>query len=351
MGLDSWKRSVRRAIIVLVARGRRRWTGVISLNGVALALLLSACGQAATATVRQGPATDPVADAGVVPWASLPAAPIPPYGPALAAASPCRSGDVRVTVGGHNGASQQQFTYIDVTNTSNTACAVSGYPDVVGEGQGITPTTPSSLTKVSGFNEPGMQYALGPGATAGFTVEQSDSCDSDPNAPSVDYQQLVITLPGGGNAVLTDALPKTCPGLAETIYTHVFTEAGPLAPLTAKVTAPASVKLGASSVDYSVTLNNPSSAPVSLYPCPNYTEFASDGPKIQPQTFRLNCSHVEEVEPGRSVTFTMRVAILQPPPFPKKYDLGISWQLDSPEGNNNGMNAVALGTSTVTPVT
>jgi hypothetical protein len=86
-------------------------------------------------------------------------------------------------------------------------------------------------------------------------------------------------------------------------------------PLTAALAAPASAAAGAT-LEYTVTLTNPTSRAVPLTPCPAYTQSlvaprsgGGAGRALVGGRYLLNCAAVRSLAPGASATFAMRAPL------------------------------------------
>lgn len=108
----------------------------------------------------------------------------------------------------------------------------------------------------------------------------------------------------------------------------IDTVAAPGSILTAAPTmhAPATVRAG-TTLHYQLTLTNPGSLPITLRPCPSYTEeFGNLGDGRDPYraaaTYRLNCSVAPTIPAHAAVTFQMQIRI---PAKDKGHTLTLGW--------------------------
>jgi hypothetical protein len=85
--------------------------------------------------------------------------------------------------------------------------------------------------------------------------------------------------------------------------------ASPLDQLTGTVAVAETANRGAV-LHYTVTITNPTGAPVSLASCPSYTQSLYDDGKLISNTLRLNCGATgAQIGANSSVTYEMQLAI------------------------------------------
>jgi hypothetical protein len=85
----------------------------------------------------------------------------------------------------------------------------------------------------------------------------------------------------------------------------------PSSPLTARINGPTTASAG-HTLNYTVTLANPSSSDVQLSPCPAYDEYVGSGTTVWVATvlhYYLNCDATTVIPAGGSLTFEMRLAL------------------------------------------
>ncbi len=322
------------------AEPETRWPGPASTGrrgiGRAGGAALSATGVVVVAVaavmLAGGPGTNQAApsagsSAGAVPWANRPA---PAYTPPAArvAAAPrgrypaCAAAGLVGRVSSAFGMGAGQYTrYLVLTNVSGRPCTLSGAPSVI---TGLRPggrraalAGPASVSA-----DPNLigQANLRPGQSAQLAITTTSMCPAGAaSCARRSYAQVAVGVRGGqvrvgfprsqplsvitgaGIAVSAFGLPAPPPGLVSS----------PLDALTVASAAPKAMP-GGTTVDYRVTLRNPTSHAVALRPCPSYAEFvASPGTSLSQDTHRyfLNCGAVSAIPARGSVTFIMRVAV------------------------------------------
>lgn len=281
--------------------------------------LLAASATATPSTHESAPASP---GPGLVPWVDRPAAhymaPTPSYPPTDA--RPCGPADVHATSGQEGfglGNSNLPVTFV---NRSDSACVLSGFPTLDGiDIHGVAHSI--SVSHGSYFGDPGPSANLAPGESAALNISGADACPAILAGQRRIYPVLGIGLPAGGSVnVAGDGFDTIC-GVSVSAFGVPAAAAAadgpsPL-PLTASIAAPASVLAG-TTLDYVVTLANPTAADFPLIPCPSYEEFVGSGSgTVWVATIRdyaLDCDTVHAIPARGSVSFDMRLAI--PPDQP-----------------------------------
>jgi len=240
-----------------------------------------------------------------------------------------------------------------VTNVGPTTCWVGGYPSLVG-------VKPSGARKPLGATH-GTYFGnrvpmkLAPGAAAELYLGTASACNAL-NAPAPQrnatakantYTGLTIALPEGrGTFSVGHVYLDTACGLSESEIgapspapTSPSPAPGSPASLTARSTIPAEVHVG-SVLRYTVTLTNPAATPVSLTPCPVYSESLIGSKTALRRSYHLNCAVVSRIDPTTSVTFAMELAV--PRSFPPS-GAKMSWVLDTGAGPYTGRVVQVVG--------
>ncbi len=320
------------------AEPEARWPGPACTGrrgiGRAGGAALSAAGVVAVAVaavvLAGGPGTNQAApsagsSAGAVPWANRPA---PAYTPPAAqvAAAPrvrypaCAAAGLVGRVSSAFGMGAGQYTrYLVLTNVSGRACTLSGAPSVI---TGLRPggrraalAGPASVSADPNLIGPAN---LRPGQSAQLAITTRSMCPGGSCARR-SYAQVAVGVRGGQVRV---SFPRSQPlsvltgtGIAVSAFGLPAPPQGlissPLDALTVALAAPSAMPAG-TTVDYRVTLRNPTSHAVALSPCPSYAEFvAPPGTSLSQDTHRyfLNCGAVSAIPARGSVTFIMRVAV------------------------------------------
>ena len=154
-----------------------------------------------------------------------------------------------------------------------------------------------------------------PGGRTLLGLETDTYCATRPAGagPADSYHRLLIAVAGGGTLrveVPADGLTLGC-GLRETDFFDPELPRPepvlPLAGLHASLSLPRSVVRG-SSLDFVVTLTNPTSRSITLQPCPAFVEAEISAVPVK-QVYALNCSTVRTLAPGVSRRFAMRLAL------------------------------------------
>src|SRR4051794_30452882 len=230
---------------------------------------------------------------------------------------PCTSVDVKVRANGWGAGMGTMAEFIYLTNISATPCTLAGSATAVlgiaGAHEHTFPLSPGGLG-----HPPDAVANLKPGQTGWMQITQGEECATDPNGPG--FLRVGLELPGGGVVVMVtkrDTAPQAGCELGITPFgtTHVTPPEPtyPTDPIKASITAPTSVRAG-TGFDYTVTLTNPTSKPISLTPCPSYEETAFRKPDPHPddQTYQLNCDGHRELAPHDSLSFAMHTAGIGP---------------------------------------
>jgi hypothetical protein len=292
--------SVHRVVHRVEGAGRRSR----SVLAIALTVAAVGCVLVAVPLVRHSGSHSKAVGAtssNAVPWIAKKATAAIEQNDTAANLHACRRGDLRLTVTRPKLAGQTVFYPIRVRNLSSTACTVS-----------------ASFDSLAPRSDPSAKYRISTSASdAGSVVLRADGVATSQvainscAAPSARQRKVVhptFRLNGvGALSSSSGSLNVNCSQLSASPLTASQDPPAttPLDSLTATIQVPASITPG-QTLDYSVTLTNPSSAAVPLSSCPNYVEVV--GPPGYSETYQLNCT-TASISPGQSVTFDMQLGI------------------------------------------
>lgn len=282
-----------------------RLNRVSKVSLAAAAACLSALGFQATASAANG----------VVPWLNKPAAKVAAPAAPAPAQHACAASDLKV-VPGQQGAWRGYATQeLRITNSSTESCFLLGaslelhHPDAF-----VEPVSPAAVAQ--------QRIDLGPDDDAFILIGTPGSCDAAIGPERKVATRLKLFPRGGGNVTLEGVHVDTLCGAAKVLQMQALQDepkqtakaaaAGKsqgLRELTASLSAPESVARG-ETLRYTVTLTNPTSAPIQLAPCPAYTQSLNSEGRSQDSSFTLNCAGAAGVIPaGSSVSFAMEAAV------------------------------------------
>jgi Domain of unknown function (DUF4232) len=300
---------VARARAGAARRRRARRSGAIAALAAAAtaAVVLTATALGPAPARPAVPANQPTAGTGLIPW--IDTAPPPPAEPAAPSprptAAPCRSSDLHLSdvtregAGGHNG------YFIAVRNDGPGRCTLSGYPALGAQTFG----TPRSIENDTFFDVPQSQErpaTVEPGELAYVTLESSQSCDS----PQFELRDVELLLDSAGRLPLGVDLITTCAIRVGPWHldASLSEPADRFDGIQASIEDVGSARHGAV-LDYVVVLRNDGAEPITLEPCPGYTqELAVTGGKAT-GAYQLNCPTVRTLGPGKAARFAMRLGI------------------------------------------
>ncbi len=202
-----------------------------------------------------------------------------------------------------------------LTNAGSSPCSLSGYPtSLVGvhaDGRRRS-LSPSHGTQFD------TQFAwpadLRPGQSGRLGIATWDACPAAQvpgglSNPAHAYTGEVVGLPGGGTVRADAPFDAVC-GVGVTTFGSPEpqpSQTGAYPGLQAKADLPATAVAG-TTLNYTVTLTNTGDQPVNLVPCPVYSEIINTG-TVHSYSYRLNCSTVQSIAAGDSVTYAMRIPV------------------------------------------
>lgn len=288
----------------------------------AAALSLSACGSGAQSGAAHA-----------VPWLAQPAQSAASSVSAVAAPS-CTSADLQVSAQKWNGVGQGEATgNFDVSNSSSSPCDLP-FPTAV-----VADTASGDIdfdTRNSGF---AADIVMPPGDEVSVLVGAPFDCSAAPQmstAFKVSFGQAAITMTPAVMGV-------QCGGDVEDFEDRNLVSAPPTTSqslLQVRIDAPTYSVDPGSQAYFQVTLTNPTTADISLSPCPGY-QMGMKGMPGSDQMYTLNCAGAGGViEAGASQTFQMQYSV----PANGISDSGgyFTWHLLVPDDpSNSSQNATA----------
>ena len=229
---------------------------------------------------------------------------------------------------------------IRLTNAGADACFLPGFPSAQLQPQGEAPQT-------VGASDAAPQLAneridLAPGEEAVMLIGTPGVCEAANGPTRKVSRRLQLALPGGGVKALDGVYVDTLCGRATVAHFHrvqgeaagqaanAAASAAPgLAQLTGALSAPDEVAHGGV-LGYTVTLTNPTSAPVSLAACPSYTQSLYADGKAVDSTLRLNCAGAgAKIPANSSISFSMQAQV---PADMAAGSVKLSWKLQDGPG-------------------
>jgi hypothetical protein len=255
----------------------------------------------------------------VVPWVNQPATEKAPAAPAQArGARPCSSSDLQITAGPAGAYRGQATQEIRLTNIGADACHLVGFPATQ-----LLPAAGSPQTV--GAHENAQHLAservdLAPGEEVVMLIGTPGACDAATGPQRKVNKRVQLALPGGGMKVLEGVHIDTLCGRAAVLKFHPVhneatasaraAKAGPsLSQLTGTISAPDEQNRGGT-LNYTVTLSNPTSSPIALSPCPAYTQSVYTESKTVSSTLRLNCAAANaQIPPNAAVSFEIQAQV------------------------------------------
>jgi hypothetical protein len=303
-----WPDATTRVRAGMRRRHRRRVAG--AAGSVTLALLVVIA--VAVAWVRPPAGPPPIVPAptpSAVPWldhdpVSYPRPTLDPRTPTKS----CAAADLALSPLAPNGAGGTQVYTVEVRNTGQARCTLSGTPTLRytdASGATRTATTVQLSQRLTDPNS--VPATIDPGEAAQLEMDTSNSCLH--GQPPILYADARLALADGGELKLGQTLDATCGPPAMGGWSRPA-RPGTLANpgwdvLTVTLELPESARIG-QTLEYVVVLDNPSGVPVALSPCPNYVQWIGD--LKTGGMFQLNCA-VSVVPAHGAVRFEMRAPI------------------------------------------
>lgn len=275
-----------------------------------------------------------------VPWLNQPAAARAAAAqPAAGFTHPCAAADLSVVAGAPGAYRGHATQEVRMTNTGASACHLPGFPSAQLQPVGEAPQTVGASDTAPQLASDRLELA--PGESALMLVGTPGSCDAATRAQRKVSKQMQLAMPGGGVKVLNGVHVDTLCGRASVIRFHrVQNDAAPKAAtpfdqLAGSVSAADDAARG-SVLAYTVTLTNPTGAPVSLASCPAYTQSLYADGKAAATTLRLNCGAAGgQIAANSSVSFEMQAQV--PTDFAPG-SMKLSWKLDDGPGVGKMIN-------------
>jgi hypothetical protein len=233
----------------------------------------------------------------------------------------CAPAQLRVTRGRSAVGTGNLFERLVFTNAGERPCLLRGYP-------AISADTPSGrrVLHPGHFNLGLVPSNLPPGGRTYLDFGTSDCGCKCAQSHPIRYRNLAFTLPAGGRLRTNASIAVDCWldvsafGLPER-FAPPKARPGTPGTLQARISLPPSAGAGAT-INYTVTLANPTDVAVRLDPCPSYTEDV--------RSFALNCDTVHAIPPHGRIDFAMSLQL------PEKYTraglVKIVWRLNDPTG-------------------
>jgi hypothetical protein len=267
-----------------------------------------------------------------VPWVDQS---VPPYSPPSpkpvrhpASAPPCHAAQLRAQPGRSGTATGNESQEVVFINTSATTCLLKGSPGLSAV-RGGTRVTLLARPHDTFFGQVDPAN-LKPGGFSLLRLHMSTGC----NKPAQRLTALRIRLPVGdvigvprvsigdacGLAVSDFGLPRR--------YEREVARPGTPSVLKATLDVPSSVKSG-TTLEYTVTLTNPTGRTVTMRPCPGYTQGVFAQGYATSLSYRLNCQTVRTIAPNGKATYAMQLDL---PPTKSDVDTKLAWGLNMPVG-------------------
>jgi hypothetical protein len=272
----------------------------------------------------------------------------------LSATRTCSARDFVARSAGGNGAAGHVATYVDLTDVSSTPCRLEGYPQVVAEvpgGSSVAATGGAGIFTTRAV----LPVTVAAGMTLLLTLETERDCPlryANPNIyPQLFSNRVSIGLPGGGSLNVAASQDVLC-GLTVAPYL----QAPPLGPpppappafaLQPEIEDLSSVSRG--TVSFRVVLPNLTTHPVSLSPCPWFTERsrAPESGLFAYVFYLVNCAAAPSaLQPGDALVLQMDVPV---PTLPGSVELDWSWGTPYQQGGEQltGPQELAISASIV----
>lgn len=287
---------------------RRRRRRRAAIGTAVVALVISAVAGLSLAVLRdtRHQPVDPAPP--VIPWVDLP----PSEQPSVtlsprAATAACRTADLVLDRIEDGAAAGTRYRRVLVRNTGLDRCTLAGRPVLLGTASPGGERVISTLSAGDPVEVPNATpAAIDPGESAVVTVMTYGACLDGRKESNV--QAVRLRLPDGGEIALRTSLNTTCGvGLSQWQRPAPRPPAvSPFAALVASLDAPPVIRTG-ETLEFVVTLTNPTGADVVLSPCPNYL-VSLTAPVKAGGSHQLNCAATVVPAHGR-LRFAMRMGI------------------------------------------
>ncbi len=322
-------------IVAAVRAYRRRRAGATLLAGAVTAAVVLGItlGLPRASEEVLAPASGPEAsesdaprpDSSAAPWINEPGTSYqPPPAPPITGRA-CGGRDLEARVGGGGAALGSAIQTIKLINASDSRCVLRGAPPMTAIAQ-----TGAQPVKRGRFGQ--QPLALGAGAEALLVLSARADCASAAGdiANQMNLQLVEGEPPREAHGI---ELPVNCGRPSLVAFEPREPEPAPrsddpLSFLEATWKGPDAAPAG-STMEYVVTLTNPTGADISLDRCPSYTQFAHKSE----ETLLLNCAAVPTIKAGEAESFAVRLAL---PRSPEPSVIKISWQLEVADGTFTG---------------
>jgi Protein of unknown function (DUF4232) len=259
--------------------------------------------------------------------------PLPPYRTPPAQlvhyptnAPPCAAASLQLRKGRGGVATGHVLQELVLTNTGSSACLVRGYPTLTAlapSGARVTLQPRRGPT----FSGQLLTANAAPGSHLFVLLETVDICPTPPQR----YHELALAIPGGTvrshvSIVVDCGLWMSRVGRPER-YVQPSARPGTPGTLAARILAPRTVGRGGL-LRFTVVLRNPTSRPVSLAPCPGYTESLFAQRASVRATYRLNCKRVTALAPHVRQRYAMQLRV----PAGATGLAKVGWSIDTASG-------------------
>ena len=233
---------------------------------------------------------------------------------------PCQASHLHVTAefgGAAAGNLSQPFV---LTNTGAGNCVLQGYPSRLqgwqdGRWQDLRFTQGTYFLEEDPTPSP---VELAPGGQAELILGTEDACNGGDVGASKLYSRLLVTLPDQTNIGLNEAVNAFC-GLDVSSFHPLpipqssppISTPGPLDALHVQMHAPTTATAG-TTLSYTVTVSNPTSAAIALDPCPTWQALIDNpvGPDgITQVSGPIDCATTPAVPAHGGFTVQMRINV------------------------------------------
>jgi hypothetical protein len=145
-----------------------------------------------------------------------------------AAAAPCRTGELKVSLGPGGAAAGTWASLLEFTNKGEAACTIGGWPAVAGiTAAGAATSATNRSGAMDGLDNPGApQVTLQPGQQAGTDLSGADT--SPGGACTARYSELRVSAPGDSVSVAVSAYLAELAGNAPSCGTLAVSAVHPL---------------------------------------------------------------------------------------------------------------------------